>query len=48
MSLDTWSGNELPAVARDELMIGIKWSGPRLVGWSFTAAEGLNRLADVD
>ncbi len=26
-------------------MIGINWSGPRLVGWSFTPAEVLNRLA---
>lgn len=26
-------------------MIGINWSGPRLVGWSFTPMEVLNRLA---
>ncbi|SCF63386.1 hypothetical protein GA0115280_104454 [Streptomyces sp. Cmuel-A718b] len=28
-------------------MIGINWTGPRLVGWSFTPAEALNRLAAV-
>jgi hypothetical protein len=26
-------------------VIGINWSGPRLVGWSFTSDEVLNRLS---
>lgn len=29
-------------------MIGINWSGPRFVGWSFTPVEVLNRLAAGD
>ncbi|MDQ0767232.1 hypothetical protein QF027_009867 [Streptomyces canus] len=29
-------------------MIGINWSGPRLVGWSFTPMEVLKRLAAGD
>jgi hypothetical protein len=29
-------------------MIGINWSGPRLVGWSFTPKEVFNRLAVAD
>ncbi|MFG2886910.1 hypothetical protein ACGFYV_32245 [Streptomyces sp. NPDC048297] len=45
MPLDTWRDRELPDVARDGLLIGINWSGPRLVGWSLTPMEVLNRLA---
>ncbi|MFB7555750.1 DUF2750 domain-containing protein [Streptomyces brevispora] len=48
MALDIWRDRELPDVARDGLMIGINWSGPRLVGWSFTPVEVLNRLAASD
>jgi hypothetical protein len=48
MSLDSWRGRELPAAAGEGLMIGINWSGPRLVGWSFTPTEVLNRLAAAD
>ncbi|MCX5115401.1 DUF2750 domain-containing protein [Streptomyces sp. NBC_00378] len=36
MTLDTWCDRVLPDAARDEVVIGINWSGPRLVGWSFT------------
>ncbi|MGW1208642.1 DUF2750 domain-containing protein [Streptomyces sp. NPDC002499] len=45
MCLEDWRNRELPDVAREGLLIGINWSGPRLVGWSFTPAEVLNRLA---
>nr|WP_151770296.1 DUF2750 domain-containing protein [Streptomyces abyssomicinicus] len=45
LSLESWRDRVLPEAARDGLMIGINWSGPRLVGWSFTPAEVLNRLA---
>jgi hypothetical protein len=45
MSLDAWRDRDLPDAAREGYMIGINWSGPRLVGWSFTPVEVLNRLA---
>ncbi|MFF5045012.1 DUF2750 domain-containing protein [Streptomyces nigra] len=45
MPLDTWCDRVLPDAARDGLVIGINWSGPRLVGWSLTPDEVLNRLA---
>ena len=45
MPLDPWCDRVLPDAARDGLVIGINWSGPRLVGWSFTPTEVLNRLA---
>ncbi|MEV7983589.1 DUF2750 domain-containing protein [Streptomyces sp. NPDC086519] len=45
MPLDAWCDRVLPDAARDGLVIGINWSGPRLVGWSFTPDEVVNRLA---
>ncbi|MFI1539424.1 DUF2750 domain-containing protein [Streptomyces anandii] len=45
MPLDTWCDCVLPDAARDGLMIGVNWSGPRLVGWSFTPNEVLNLLS---
>ncbi|ROQ71501.1 uncharacterized protein DUF2750 [Streptomyces sp. CEV 2-1] len=42
MPLDTWCDGVLPDADRDGLVIGINWSGPRLVGWSFTAEEALS------
>ncbi|MET9457496.1 DUF2750 domain-containing protein [Streptomyces canus] len=45
MPLDTWCDRVRPDAARDGLVIGINWSGPRLVGWSFTPNEVLNRLS---
>ncbi|WP_443043318.1 DUF2750 domain-containing protein [Streptomyces sp. NBC_00371] len=45
MPLDAWRDRDLPDAAREGYMIGINWSGPRLVGWSFTPVEVLNRLA---
>jgi hypothetical protein len=44
-SLSRWREVELPDLARDGLRVGINWSGPRLVGWDFTVAEVMNRLA---
>jgi hypothetical protein len=43
--LSRWRDVELPDLARDGLRVGINWSGPRLVGWDFTVAEVMNRLA---
>jgi hypothetical protein len=48
MSLEVWRDRNLPDAAREGLVIGINWSGPRLVGWSFTPMEVLNRLAAAD
>src|SRR5512139_2213085 len=42
--LETWRNDELPSLAGDDLLVGINWSGPRLVGWDFTVQEVLNRL----
>lgn len=48
MTLDAWRAGELPAARCGGLLIGVNWSGPRLVGWSFTIEEVLQRLADAD
>ncbi|WP_210574226.1 DUF2750 domain-containing protein [Streptomyces sp. GESEQ-4] len=48
MTLGAWRAGELPAARRGGLLIGVNWSGPRLVGWSFTIEEVLQRLADAD
>jgi hypothetical protein len=44
-SLETWRDRELPSLAADDYQVGINWTGPRLVGWDFTVAEVLSRLA---
>lgn len=43
--LETWRSEELPELAAEDYLIGINWTGPRLVGWDFTVPEVLNRLA---
>jgi Protein of unknown function (DUF2750) len=43
--LDAWRHTGLPDLALDGLLVGINWSGPRLVGWDFTVDQVLNRLA---
>ena len=48
MPLDAWRDSDLPAASSEGLLIGINWSGPRLVGWSFTPVEVLRRLAAAD
>ncbi|MFG2946246.1 DUF2750 domain-containing protein [Streptomyces adustus] len=48
MPLDTWRDHDLPDATREGYKIGINWSGPRLVGWSFTPMEVLNRLAAAE
>ncbi|MDX3540871.1 hypothetical protein PV721_42650 [Streptomyces sp. MB09-01] len=48
MTLEAWRERELLDAAQEGLMIGINWSRPRLVGWSFTPMEVLNRLAAAD
>jgi hypothetical protein len=40
MPLATWCDRVLPDAAQDGLVIGINWSGPRLVGWSFIQCCG--------
>lgn len=45
VSVEGWRDNELPGLADGDYLVGINWSGPRLVGWDFTVAEVLNRLA---
>jgi hypothetical protein len=43
--METWRDEELPRLADEDYQVGVNWTGPRLVGWDFTAAEVLNRLA---
>ena len=45
VALETWRSQELPNLADEDYLIGINWTGPRLVGWDFTVPEVLNRLA---
>ncbi|MFF3416027.1 DUF2750 domain-containing protein [Streptomyces sp. NPDC002698] len=44
MSLDHWRSAALPDLAKDDLRVGINWSGSRLTGWDFTVGEVVNRL----
>ncbi|GAA1042346.1 hypothetical protein GCM10009557_68150 [Virgisporangium ochraceum] len=44
MPLDVWRELALPDLAGDGYLVGINWTGDRLVGWEFTVAEVLNRL----
>jgi hypothetical protein len=44
MPLKSWRDGELPDAVKEGRRIGVNWSGPRLVGWSFTPAEVLARL----
>jgi uncharacterized protein DUF2750 len=45
MPLCTWQERELPGLAQDGFLVGINWTGGRLVGWDFTVDEVLSRLA---
>lgn len=45
ISREKWRDSDLPSLADDGYHVGIDWTGPRLVGWDFTVAEALNRLA---
>jgi hypothetical protein len=47
LPLDAWRTTVLRTLADDGLLIGVNWTGPRLVGWEFTVAEVLNRLRDT-
>lgn len=42
--MDYWRNVDLTDLADEQLLVGINWSGPRLVGWSFTVPEVINRL----
>ncbi|MBT1105687.1 DUF2750 domain-containing protein [Streptomyces sp. Tu10] len=48
MPLDIWCDRVLTDAAEDGIAIGVNWSGPRLVGWSFPSKEVLNRLATAE
>ncbi|MFD3441138.1 DUF2750 domain-containing protein [Streptomyces sp. NPDC058685] len=48
MSLGVWRDRDLPEAGLEGYLIGINWSGPRLVGWRFTSMEVLKRLAAGD
>ncbi|GIF52730.1 uncharacterized protein DUF2750 [Asanoa ferruginea] len=43
--LEAWRTEDLPELREEGYRVGISWTGPRLVGWDFTVAEVLNRLA---
>jgi hypothetical protein len=45
--LARWRDARLTALARDGLLVGVNWTGPRLVGWDFTVDQVLARLAAV-
>jgi hypothetical protein len=45
LSIETWRDEELPRLADEDYQVGVNWTGSRLVGWDFTVAEVLNRLA---
>jgi hypothetical protein len=45
--LALWREARLTALARDGLLVGVNWTGPRLVGWDFTVDQVLVRLAAV-
>jgi hypothetical protein len=47
VTLDAWRADELPELAAEDYLVGINWTGPRLVGWEFTVPEVLNRLSHV-
>ncbi|MEV6346435.1 DUF2750 domain-containing protein [Actinoplanes sp. NPDC051851] len=44
MPLDRWRDRALPDLAREDLRIGVNWTGERLTGWDLTVPEVLNRL----
>jgi hypothetical protein len=43
--LEEWRDNELTNLTEAGYRVGVNWTGSRLVGWDFTPAEVLNRLA---
>lgn len=44
VSLHVWRTKELLSLTGEDYLIGINWTGPRLVGWEFTVPEVLSRL----
>ncbi|WP_318218745.1 DUF2750 domain-containing protein [Streptomyces sp. SCL15-6] len=44
MPLDHWRSAALPALAGEDVRVGINWSGQRLTGWDFTVGDVVNRL----
>ncbi|MFF5293046.1 DUF2750 domain-containing protein [Paractinoplanes globisporus] len=43
--VEVWRDTDLPDLETEGLLIGINWTGPRLVGYEFTVPEVLNRIA---
>ncbi|MFE5211899.1 DUF2750 domain-containing protein [Streptomyces sp. NPDC056600] len=48
MPVESWRDVELPDAVEQGRRIGINWSGPRLVGWSFTPEEVSARLTAAE
>ncbi|GAA4562214.1 hypothetical protein GCM10023193_27530 [Planotetraspora kaengkrachanensis] len=44
ISLDVWVGDWLPELSQDNMLVGINWSGTRVVGWDFEVPEVIARL----
>jgi hypothetical protein len=43
--LAAWRDTRLVVLSRDGFLVGINWTGPRLVGWDFTVEQVRARLA---
>jgi len=46
--LAVWRRERLAALARDGFLVGVNWTGPRLVGWDFTVEQVRARLAAAE
>ena len=43
--VEVWRDRDLPYLKNEGVLIGINWSGPRLIGYEFSVPEVLNRIA---
>jgi hypothetical protein len=46
LSLDDWKGRWLPGLERDQLLVGLNWSGASATGYDVSPAEVLVALHD--
>ncbi|MEU1720358.1 DUF2750 domain-containing protein [Nonomuraea sp. NPDC005692] len=44
IDVDDWMCEWLPHLKRDGLLVGINWSGARVVGWDFEVDHAISRL----
>ncbi|GGT22141.1 DUF2750 domain-containing protein [Nonomuraea spiralis] len=44
IGVDEWVGEWLPGLERDGLLVGVNWSGRRVVGWDLEVEHVLARL----